>query len=117
MAGQRLGRRAGDAFGKQRRDRQAFHGVVVLGRGAVQVQVVDLPGLQMRAAKGFVHRLQSAATARLRRGNMVRIRAGARPQQGDARAFAALFAHHEQYCCFADIDAVAVGGKRIAAFI
>ncbi|MNF75930.1 hypothetical protein D3C84_580230 [compost metagenome] len=88
----------------------------MLGRGAVQVQVADLLRLQPGLVQSLAHRLLGTPAGRLRRGNVVRIGAGAAAQQGDRLAVSGLFAHQEQHRRFADIDAVAVQRKRVAAF-
>ncbi|CRM76140.1 hypothetical protein [Pseudomonas sp. 22 E 5] len=106
-----LGRRTGYALRKQAGDGQAFHGVVVLGRGAVQVQVTDVFRFKFGTGQGLAHRLQRTFAGGLGRGDMVRIATGAAAEQGNRRR---RFSHQEQHRRFADIDAVAVNRKRIA---
>lgn len=85
-------------------DGQAFHGVVVLGGGAVQVQVTDLLGLQ----PGTGQRLRIACSL-LPVGSgaevVARIAPAPLPNMGRSGRFAT---HQEQHRRFADIDAVAV---------
>ncbi|MCY1431336.1 hypothetical protein D9M71_473010 [compost metagenome] len=93
MTGHGLGRRTGHAGREQGRHRVAFHGVVVRGGGAMQVQVGDLLRLQPGPAQRLAHRLLGAAAGRFRRGYVVCIGTGATAQQGNRLAVARLFAH------------------------
>ncbi len=112
-----FGGRARHAIGEDGVDRETFHRIVVLGRGAVQVEIRDVRGRQAGAGQRLGHGVSRTAAARLGGGNMVRIRTGPGAQQGNAVVVRWLAGHQKQHGRFADIDAVAIARERVAAFV
>ncbi|MNS83948.1 hypothetical protein D3C72_1177560 [compost metagenome] len=88
-----------------------LHCVVLLGGRAVQVQIVDVGRLHAGARHGLLHGGAGAGASRVRRGHMVRI--GRLAPAGQPYR-AGLARHQEQRRTLAQVDAVAMGGQRIA---
>ncbi len=113
MAGQRLARRTGDTLRKQRGNGLAFHGVVVRGGCAVQVEVIDLFRCAAGSGQRLAHGGKRAAAFRFGGGYMVGVGTGAAAKQGDG-TISGLAGHQKQRRRLADVDAVAVAREGIA---
>ena len=92
-----------------------FHRIVLQGRGAVQVDIVDLAGRHAGACQCLLDRQPRASAGRIGRRHMMAVRRFAPAAQGDrSGTVLGLQAHQKQRRALADIDAVAIGAERIA---
>src|ERR1700735_5089140 len=111
MTGHRLGRTAWRLWAENFADRATPHQIVQFGRGAMQIDVVDLLGLQMSSLERTHHRKGGTLPFRMRRAYVVSVRAFAHPEQ---RHRTLPGGHEENRRAFADIDSVAIAAERIA---
>ena len=112
VAGQWFGRADCNLAAKHLLDRQAFHGVVVPGRGAVQVDVIHRSCVPAGTGKCLLDRRNGAGGRRIRGRHVVGI-GGFTPASQNHRP--QLAGHKEQARALADVDAAAVDRERIAA--
>ena len=91
----------------------AFHAVIVLRAGAVQIDPADVFGRKSGVPQCRLKGEDCALSVGARRGNMVGIAACAVAEQLHFAVKIGIARHYEKCGRFADIDAVAVGGEGV----
>ena len=113
MPGLRLGGSAGRIVAEDRCNGTAFHTVVVVCPGAVQINPTDVFGFESGVLQCRLKGEDCALRVGAWRRHMVGIAACAITQKLHAAGKIRIARHDEYACAFADIDAVAVGGERV----
>ena len=113
MPGLRLGGRAGRIVAEYFCNGAAFHTVVVVRPGAVQIDPADVFGRKSGVPQCRLKGEDCALSVGARRGNMVGIAACAITQKPHIAGKIRIARHYGYGCAFADIDAVAVGGEGV----